>query len=129
MMHSFHFHFILFQIVSIHCLVIYQRINHLVNFTFDSGFPGSEEDAKKVDSKLLFDYVAFFTRIFPSKEKQHQFEYDIKSDESTLNLKVEKLSKSSIPFYFDPKCSISFILIYLHYKRFQVEIPFEITIY
>ena len=52
------------------------------------GFSGSAEDSRNVDTKLLFDYTAFFKSIWPGKGKRHQFEYDIKTDESAFNLKV-----------------------------------------
>ena len=55
---------------------------------------GSDEDGKKIDPNLLFDYAGFFRKLWPSKAKRHQFEYGIKTDESVFNLKV----KNSVVF-------------------------------
>jgi len=54
----------------------------------------SDEDSKKIDPNLLFDYAAFFRKLWPSKAKQHQFEYDIKTDESVFNLKDAQENKA-----------------------------------
>lgn len=47
----------------------------------------SDEDTKKVDEKLLFDYKSALKRFLPQRFMSYQFGYGMKADESTFNLK------------------------------------------